>query len=81
MSDLHPIHAVTLLVALLAAVFSFIAMQAAFDAREEARTAGELASIGEGVRPDVHELHEALLRAGLIEDATGRFDYLDEERP
>ena len=79
MSRLHPIHIVTLLVALVAAVFSFVAMQAAFDARDEARIAGELASIGEGVSPDVRELHEALLRAGLIEDTTGRFEYLSEE--
>lgn len=81
MSRPHPIEIVTLLVALSAAVFSFVAMQAAFDARDEARTAGELASFGEGVGPDVQELHEALLRAGLIEDTTGRFDYLSEEPP
>jgi hypothetical protein len=77
----HPVHIVTLLIALVAAVFSFVAMQAAFDARDEARIAGELASTGEGVGPDVRELHEALLRAGLIEDTTGRFEYLSEELP
>lgn len=77
----HPIHIVTLLVALVAAVFSFVAMQAAFDARDEARIAGELASTGEYVGPDIRELHEALLRAGLIEDTTGRFEYLSEELP
>jgi hypothetical protein len=77
----HPIHTVTLLVALVAAVFSFVAMQAAFDARDEARIAGERASTGEGVSSDVRELHEALLRAGLIEDTTGRFEYLGEELP
>jgi hypothetical protein len=81
MSRPQPIHVVTLLVAMLAAVFSFVAMQAAFDARDEARTAGELASTGQDVGPDVRELHEALLRAGLIEDTTGRFDYLSEELP
>jgi hypothetical protein len=77
----HPIHIATLLVALVAAVFSFVAMQAAFDARDGARIAGELASTGEYVGPDIRELHEALLRAGLIEDTTGRFDYLSEELP
>jgi hypothetical protein len=50
-------------------------------ARDEDRIAGELASTGEDVGPDVRELHEALLRAGLVEDTTGRFDYLSEELP
>jgi hypothetical protein len=65
---------------MLAALFSFVAMRAAFDARDEARIAGELASTGEDVGPDVRELHDPLLRAGLIEDTTGRFDYLSSAR-
>ena len=79
MARLHPIHVVTLLIALLAAVFSFVAMQAAFDARDEARTAGSIALFGEGVGPEVRELHEALVRAGVVDDPTGRFDHLGDD--
>lgn len=64
----------TLLLAALAAVFSFVAMQAAFDARDEARTAGELASMADdGAGQDVRHLHEALVRAGVVDDPEGMF--------
>ncbi len=70
----HTMQAMTLALAALAAVFSFVAMQAAREARTEARTAGELASMADdGAGQDVWRLHEALVRAGVVEDPEGMF--------
>jgi hypothetical protein len=63
----HPIHLVTLALAVLAVGFSFVAMRAALEARDLA-TAAAGASTGDGSYQAVWELQNALVRAGVIED-------------
>lgn len=65
---LHPIHIITLAVASLGAVFAFVAMQVAFDARDGARAAA--ASPDGDNRYEISQLQTALIRAGVIEDPT-----------
>ena len=64
----HPIHIVTLGVAILGAVFAFIAMQVAFDARDAASSAAANDSGDNGQQ--IRELQLALVRAGIIDDPT-----------
>lgn len=74
MEGSHTMQAMTLTLAALAAVFSFVAMQAAWDARDEARIAGEMASMADDrAGQDVWRLHEALVRAGVVDDPEGMF--------
>jgi hypothetical protein len=62
----HPIHILTLAVAVLAAVFAFVAMRVAFDARDAAWSA---AAGRDGDNwYEINELQTALIRAGVIED-------------
>lgn len=66
MDRLHPIHIVTLILAALAMVFSFAAMRVAFEARDQATAAAGL-SVSDNWR-EIHQLEQALVRAGVIED-------------
>jgi hypothetical protein len=62
----HPIHVITLAVAILAASFAFVAMRIAFDARDAAWAA---ASNSDGDNwYEIAQLQTALIRAGVIED-------------
>jgi hypothetical protein len=62
----HPVHLVILAVAILGAVFAFVAMRVAFDARDAAVSA---ASSSDGDNwYEINQLQQALVRAGVIED-------------
>jgi hypothetical protein len=61
-----PIHLVILGVAVLGAVFAFVAMRVAFDARDAARSADS--GWGGDNSAQLFELQQALVRAGVIED-------------
>jgi hypothetical protein len=63
----HPVHYLTLVIALLAAVFAFLAMQWAAEAREAAESAANQASFGDSSL-EISELRSALIRAGVIDD-------------
>jgi len=63
----HPLHYVTVALALLAAVFAFLAMQSANDARQAAEEARSEASF-RGSSGEIYELQAALIRAGVIDD-------------
>jgi hypothetical protein len=63
---LPAVQLVTLGLAALATVFSFVAMRAATDARDHARSAADLAGFDSS--HDVLQLQDALVRAGVIED-------------
>jgi hypothetical protein len=64
----HPVHVLTLVVAILGAAFAFVAMQVAFEAREAAWSAA--ASSGGDNWHEIQQLQAALIRAGVIEDPT-----------
>lgn len=66
MERLHPVHLVTLAVAVLAAVFAFVAMRVAFEARDAAWSAGSDMSVDNSY--EINQLQTALIRAGLIDD-------------
>ncbi|HSK22669.1 MAG TPA: hypothetical protein VK906_05820 [Egicoccus sp.] len=57
---------ITLVFAGLAALFSFVAMQVAFDAREQATYAADQPDGDDSY--DIWQLQDAMVRAGLIED-------------
>ncbi|MFA9429486.1 hypothetical protein [Egicoccus sp. AB-alg2] len=62
----HWVQVVTLVLAGLAAVFAFVAMQVAFEARDAAWSAG---SVPDGDDSwEIQQLQTALIRAGVIED-------------
>lgn len=63
----HPLQYVTLALALLAAIFAFLAMQSANDARQAAEEARSEASFNDGSW-EIRELQDALIRAGVIDD-------------
>lgn len=66
MERVHPIHVITLAVAILAASFAFVAMRVAFEARDAAWSA---ASNSDGDNwYQIAQLQTALIRAGVIED-------------
>jgi hypothetical protein len=67
MDRVHPIHVITLIVAAAAAIFAFVAMWVAFDARDEARSAASSAAFA-GSGGEVDALVQAMIRTGLIED-------------
>jgi hypothetical protein len=62
----HPIHLAILGVAVLGAIFAFVAMRVAFDARDAAVSAALEPSRDDGFQ--IAELQQALIRAGVIED-------------
>ncbi|MCC5947567.1 MAG: hypothetical protein JJT89_03845 [Nitriliruptoraceae bacterium] len=66
MKPVHPIHIATLLLALAAAVFAYVAMQVAFEARDNALSAASQPDGDNGAQIDA--LQSALIRAGVIED-------------
>lgn len=68
MERVHPIHILTLGVAILSAVFAFIAMLVAFDARDAAWSAATRS--GGDNWHEISQLQTALVRAGVIEDPT-----------
>lgn len=68
MKRVHPIHVVTLGVAILGAAFALVAMLVAFEARDAAWSASA-GSDGDNWY-EIWQLQTALIRAGVIEDPT-----------
>lgn len=68
MERVHPIHLITLAVVIVGAVFAFVAMRVAFEARDAAWSAAT-APDGDNWH-EIQQLQTALVRAGVIEDPT-----------
>lgn len=63
---MHPLHVATFVVVTLAAIFAFVAMQVAFEARDAAHAADH--GWGGDNSYEINELQSALIRAGVIGD-------------